>query len=104
MYEELLNKKPRRTNDCWLGDLNGNAYVCGQRFLLFLEGTALRIWQLMDGHMTVAEIVDQLNKEYSCTNRRIMLEDVIRYILGLEESGLAAWRTRPLFEEVELDD
>ncbi len=106
MHEELLNKIPRRTNECWLGDLdaNGKAYVCGHRFLIYLEGTALRIWQLMDGRLTVAELMDQLSKEYSFTGRTVILEDIIRYIVGLEESGLAAWRTRPLFEEVELDD
>ncbi|TFG74387.1 MAG: PqqD family protein [Thermodesulfobacteriales bacterium] len=104
-YKDLLNKVPRRTNECWLGDMfEGNdVYVCGYKFLVHLEGTALRIWQLMDGNRTMAELVEQLNKEYSSIARDVILEDSISYVIHLEKAGVAAWRSRPLFEEVKLD-
>lgn len=105
-YEALLNKIPRRTNECWLGDLYSDkgVFVAGHKFLIHLEGTAQRIWQLMDGHRTVNKIVDHLYKEHHSAKREIILEDTIRYILHLEKAGIAAWRFRPMFEGIELDD
>lgn len=105
-YEDFLNKVPRRTNECWLGDIynDDEIYVCGYKFLVHFEETALRIWQLMDGSRTILELVEQLCRECDPVNESKVLEDTIRYIMQLEKIGLAAWRSRPLFEEVQLDD
>lgn len=105
-YESLLDKIPRRTNECWLGDIDGGeeAYVCGHEFLLHLQDTAIRIWQLLDGRRTLAEIVDLLAEGYGGASRDVILEDTIGFVLNLERFGLAAWQSRPLFEGVRLDD
>lgn len=73
-------------------------------FFVHFEETALRIWQLMDGSRTILELVEQLCREYAPVNENKVLEDTISYIMQLEKIGLAAWRSRPLFEEVQLDD
>lgn len=101
-----LDRIPRRTNECWLGDdrTEGPLYVCGHRFLLRLAGPALDIWRLIDGRHTVAQIADVLDSQFPHTGRAVILADVIACIRHLEHLGLAAWSTRPLFEDVRLDD
>lgn len=107
-YRELLNKIPRRTNECWIGTIEDSQpqeiYVCGHKFLLRLEGTALEIWRRMDGSLTVSQIVADLADHYTALNPEQICSEVVEYIIGLERLGLAAWRLRPLFEEVILDD
>jgi len=78
--------------------------VCGYRFLAYLEGPALRIWFLLDGTRSVEEVADELVLRYHGSDRETVLEDTIRCIVDLEQLGLAAWRSRPLFEDVQLDD
>jgi len=105
-HKGLLNKVPRRVNECWLGDLaqDKGVYVVGYQVLVCLEGTALRIWQLMDGTRSLVEMTETLAKEYRATSPEVILEGTIACLLKLEGAGLAAWQTRPLFEDIELDD
>jgi len=105
-HARFLPKVPRRTNECWLGDLDSDRplYVCGHKFLTRLEGTALRIWQLIDGSRTMEDIIDRLTGEFVGADRETIAEQTIGYMIQLERAGLAAWRSRPLFEGVELDD
>lgn len=107
-YRAFLECAPRRTNECWLGrtpvDDECGVFVCGYRFLAHLRGPALRIWFLLDGTRSVSEIVDELSLRYRSGDHEAILEDAIRYIVDLEQLGLAAWRSRPLFEDVQLDD
>ncbi len=101
-----LDRVARRTNDCWLGDIRGRrakVLVCGHRFLLPLEGTALEIWLLLDGALTVAQIAERLAAGYRGADSVRVLDDVAGFVHKLELLGLAAWRTRPLFEDVSLE-
>ena len=101
-----LDRVARRTNDCWLGDIRrprARVHVCGHRFLLPLEGTGLEIWLLLDGTLTVAQIAETLAARYPGGNRARILEDTAAFVHKLELLGLAAWRNRPLFEDVSLD-
>ncbi|MDP8225775.1 MAG: PqqD family protein [Candidatus Lernaella stagnicola] len=100
-----LDATPRRTNECCLGDIDRGERISvyGFRYLLCLEGTALRIWQLIDGTHTINEIIDQLAGEFAVPNRAAMEYEVVSYFDRLEKIGLVAWRLRPLFEEVQLD-
>jgi|GEM_PF-3462399 len=102
----LFRKVPRRTNECCFGDLDGceQIHVYGHHFLIRLEGSALRIWQLMDGRHTVDQMVRRLAMDYHGAGEGAIREQVAYFLLRLEELGLAAWRHRPLFEEVKLDD
>lgn len=105
-YKDFLYKPPRRTNECWLGniDLDNNIYVCGHKFLACLNNNTLEIWRLMDGRRTILDIVHHLKEKYTFTSKKEILSDTINFILHLENVGLAAWRSRPLFEDVKLND
>ena len=98
----LLKTTPRRTNDCWLGDVNKKIYVYGHEFLMPFEDTSLKIWRLLDGHHSVENIFEILSKEYNFSDRRKVQKDIVAFILHLEKVGLVAWRIRPLFERVEI--
>lgn len=101
-----LDRVARRTNDCWLGEIRGRrskVLVCGHRFLLPLEGTALEIWLLLDGSLTVAQVAERLAAGYPDVDFARILEDVAGVVHKLELLGLAAWRNRPLFEDVSLE-
>ena len=104
-YQVLVGMAPRRTNECWLGDLAADegVYVCGHRILVRLEGTALDIWRVMDGKHSMADIADFLATKYDGETPDVIMDDTIACVLRLEELGLAAWRSRPLFEDVSLD-
>lgn len=104
-YRELLRLVPRRTNECWLGDIDDEhgVYVIGHRFMLRVEGTTLAMWRLIDGRHSVQDIADCLNDAYTTPDPDVILESTVEFLLRLETLGLAAWRTRPLFEQVELD-
>lgn len=103
-YEAFLNKIPRRTNECWFGSIEtGVISVYGHNFLLYLDGTSLRIWNLIDGNRTMNDLIDQLCMEYSASRKNI-LKDTVNFVIHLENAGVAVWRTRPLFEDVNLDD
>jgi len=101
-----MDKTVRLTNECWLGCLSEGepVYVCGHKFLLRLEGTALEIWKLIDGQNTMADIIAKLTSSYQAVRPESIAEGTIEYILQLERFGLAAWRSRPLFEDVPLDE
>jgi len=105
-YDYLLHKTPRRTNECWLGNTSSHnsIYICGHKFLLRLENTSFAVWRLIDGHHSLAEIAEELESKYNVESRDILLEDLIACVLRLEKLGLVAWRSRPLFEDVSLDD
>ena len=78
--------------------------VCGHKFMLPLEGTGLEIWLLLDGKRTVAEAAGTLAASYPGADGAKILDDTARFVHELERLGLAAWRIRPLFEDVALDD
>jgi len=101
-YSHFLKKPPRKTNECWLGDKNEKIYVYGYKFLLLLEGTSLQIWQLLDGKYSVEEIINKISEDYDSFFQERISEDIIDFLLQLEKIGLLAWRTRPLFEEVNI--
>lgn len=104
-YQSILDKQPRRTNECWLRDTKENKiYIYGYKFLMCLEGTSLEIWLMMDGQITVREIYKKLKKKYQKSNDNDIFEDIISFIIHLERSGLAAWRTRPLFEDININE
>lgn len=105
-YKASLDKKPRRINMLWLGDLEQDttAYIYGNKFLVSIEGVSLEIWKLLDGKYTVAQIAEKIASKYDSIPREQILEDTIEYIIQLEEAGLVAWRVRPLFEDIKLDD
>ena len=105
-YIHLLDKPPRRTNECWLANNSScdSVYVCGHKFILQLENTSLSVWQLMDGQHSMGEIANELEHRYEIANKDTLMENLISCVLLLEILGLAAWRSRPLFEEVPLDE
>ncbi len=100
--DDIINKVPRRTNECWMGDFqyDPGLYVCGHKFLLYVEGSLLEIWKIMDGKHTAADIIDILCLKYKHDEKVKIKKDVVDCLLQLEKFGLAAWRTRPLFEDV----
>lgn len=104
-HKHLLHKVPRRTNECWLRDTSDQetVYVCGHRFLLRLEGTSYAIWRLLDGRHNIVDIADELEYRYDVDSRGLLMEHIIDCVLRMEELGLAAWRCRPLFEEIPLE-
>lgn len=85
-------------------DLGDGVFVCGHKFMVRLEGTALEIWRLMDGRHTAREIAEALGRRYVSPAPDAILENTLGCLRQLEELGLAAWRSRPLFEEIDLDD
>ena len=103
-YSAILDLPPRRTNQCSLEHSSGTKeWVCGHNFLLELSGTAQSVWHLMDGKLTMRQIALDIASSYEVENdRHRVLEDTIEYIIKLERIGLAAWRNRPLLEEIEL--
>lgn len=105
-YKDFLNFAPRRTNECWLGntDTGKEIYVCGHNFLMHIKGTSFEIWKLIDGKLTVMEIVELLSQKYIKTDKSLILKDTIEYLCRMEKAGLAAWLSRPLFEDIKLDD
>lgn len=105
-YRTILNRVPRRTNECWLGNVQDEdgVYVCGHKFLLRIEGNALALWRSIDSRHTVVDLAREMGEAYPTTSPSRILEDVVEFLVRLESLGLAAWRTRPLFEDVQLDD
>lgn len=105
-FKDLIEKAPRRTNECWICDVNENEkiYVYGYKFIACLEGTSFQIWKLMDGSLNINQIADSLCKTYRGIDKGSMIESIISYILQLERAGLAAWQSRPLFEDVDIDE
>jgi len=71
--------------------------------MLPLDGTGLEIWRLLDGKRTVTEVAETLASRYTGMDRARILDDTARFVQELERLGLAAWRIRPLFEDVALD-
>ena len=105
-YNNLLDKIPRRTSQCWIGDFDEDKqiYVCGYKFVACLKDTALEIWKLIDGKLTVSQIANKLGSIYKRENQKIVLSDTVAYLIELEKAGLAAWQTRPLFEDIIIDE
>lgn len=103
---DFLDMIPRRTNECWLGSLSyeKGVYVCGYRFLVHLDTNGLMIWQLINGRRTVRELIKVLAQDYIRDDSELVFQQTVNYITELERAGLVAWRTRPLFENVSLDD
>lgn len=57
------------------------------RMLRGLNATAARVWELMDGRLTVAEIAARITQEFGAPEPRV-LEDVLAFLEQLSVRGL----------------
>lgn len=57
-----------------------------------LDDVGSRIWQMVDGHHTVAQIVEAIVAEYSADPAQVTT-DVSDLLDELSHEGLIAWRT-----------
>ena len=57
------------------------------RMLRGLNATAARVWELMDGRLTAAEIAARVAEEFSAPEARVV-EDVLAFLEQLSAQGL----------------
>jgi len=82
---------PRRTEGCEASRL-GNEFIlldAGGRVLRGLNPTGARIWELIDGRRTAAEISHRVALEFGASAQGV-LEDVLGFLSRLGEAGLLA--------------
>jgi len=80
---------PRRTQGCESSRL-GNEFIlldATGRVLRGLNPTGARIWELIDGHRTAAEISHRVANEFGASRQRV-LDDVLSFLSKLREAGL----------------
>jgi len=82
---------PHRTQGCESSRL-GNEFIlldATGRVLRGLNPTGARIWELIDGRRTAAEISDRVALEFEASAQRV-LQDVLSFLSKLDEAGLLA--------------
>jgi hypothetical protein len=87
-----MSAVPRRRKDLVVGDLNDGAETAlldlESRAVTSLNATAAAIWYLCDGMRDAADIADEVHQAFPQMDRAVILADVQRTIVVLEERGL----------------
>ena len=82
---------PSRASETVSREIQGDTFIMDvtRSQLHDLNAVGGRIWELIDGHRTVDEIVDVIVEEYEVERERAC-EEVLSYLAVLREKGLIA--------------
>ncbi|MEW6734575.1 MAG: PqqD family protein [Acidobacteriota bacterium] len=62
-------------------------HVANLNAVFTLNEVATSVWQLIDGQMTVAEIIDKITQEYEIDEKTVV-DDIFQFLDQLEAIGL----------------
>ena len=87
--DDSAMKKIKRNDEAVWRIIDGEVVVLipQEQALHALAGCGSRIWELIDGGITVSEIIEQICAEYEVEPQRAR-EEIIEYINNLEQKRL----------------
>lgn len=88
--------KPIKTIDLWVPVADKKIKVLSPAGVLYLNESAARIWQKIDGETSVMEITNQLCSEFSEISSDDMYDDVVYMLRLLEKYELVVIDGEPL--------
>lgn len=97
--EAVADMTPKRKIDLWKKDESNKEYpiiVMGYGTWIKLNTVAAKIWERCIGEGTVAEMIEQLSKEYPNVEKDKIRNDVISFLKEFDSKGLIVMNYDPL--------
>jgi len=82
------SSKPKLAAGCRWGGTEAARVVLFPEGAIRMQGTGQRVLELCDGERTFAEVVAQLQQEYSSTDATVIRADASRFLEQLQEKRI----------------
>jgi hypothetical protein len=92
--QDYVGKHPvRRHSNHWVQSSSQIAILHPETYLpFFLNSTGSDVCELCDGEHSVKEIIDALKTQWPSVSENILIKDLIKFLLLMEELGLIEFK------------